>query len=48
MDDDTPITATPIITAANGDHEWSSQSGAICQACGFAGNAGDFSTEDAP
>jgi hypothetical protein len=32
-----------VTQAANGDHEWSNQSGAVCASCGHPGNVNDFS-----
>jgi len=33
---------TDVTAATNGDHEWCNQSGALCAACGHAGNVSDF------
>ena len=37
-----------VTQAANGDHEWSNNSGAVCQACGHSGNAAEFSGSGKP
>lgn len=34
---------TDVTQAANGDHEWSNHSGAVCQACCHSGNVDEFS-----
>jgi hypothetical protein len=39
---------TDIFAAANGDHEWSDHSGAVCIACGYSGNVSDFSKQGEP
>lgn len=39
---------TDVTQAANGDHEWSNQSGAACAACGHASKVTDFSGEGEP
>lgn len=39
---------TDATHAANGDHEWCDHSGAICAACGHAGNVNEFSNSGEP